>query len=295
MPARSLPLGWKEAYADDEVDVVPCPLCGSGEARDLAVEWTLVVSRCARCGLDYVRRRPRTPELNYSQDAELLLRKYAPVIREEVPHTRDPNYAELLDRLEPYRGGGRLLDVGPFMGFFLRRAAQRGWQVVGADTSEVLARLVREQLGFDVRVGLLGELGFEEEFDAVTVLDVLEHVPDPVELLSGARRALRPGGVVLVKVPHGRWNRLKHRLGHRDAYDAREHILHFGAGTLREAFRRAGLDPVELFVPRPVQGGGLRLRVPRKGVWAVGHALYRATGAPGPLSLDLCLLGRRPR
>jgi SAM-dependent methyltransferase len=292
----ALPRGWKEAYRDDEVEVVPCPLCGSDEARDVAVEWTLVVARCGSCGLDYVRRRPRAPEANYFQDPDVLLRKYAPVIREEAAHTRDPNYAELLDRLERFRdgSGGRLLDVGPFMGFFLRRAAQRGWEVVGADPSDTLSALVRRELGLDVRTGYLGELGFDAEFDAVTILDVLEHVPDPVGTLSQARGAVRPGGVVLVKVPHGRWNRLKHRLRYPDAYDAREHVLHFGARTLREAFRRAGLEPVELFVPRPVQGGGLLRRVPRKAIWAAGALIFRLTGRPTALAPDLCLLGRRP-
>lgn len=285
---------WKTAYADDEVEVAACPLCGADAAEDLAEEWTLVLARCRSCGMEFVRRRIRDSEANYRPDPEHLLRKYAPVLSGEVEHNREPLYGELLRRLEPYRGRGRLLDVGPFMGFFVRRAAREGWDVEGVDQSPTIAQIVREHIGVEVRLGYLEELGLEDEFDVVTFLDVLEHVRNPVEVLDAARRALRPGGVVLVKVPHARWNHLKRRLRFRDAYDAREHILQFRAETLEEAFRRAGLEPVELFLPGPVQGGTWRRRIPRRAVWLLGAAISRLRGKPGPLSLDLALIGRRP-
>jgi SAM-dependent methyltransferase len=291
----SAPVGWKAAYRDDEVEVVPCPLCGADEAEDVAREFTLVVARCRACGMEYVRRRLPFSEANYRPAPEHLLRKYEPVLSGRVEHNREPLYGELLRRLEPYRGEGRLLDVGPFMGFFLRRAAREGWDVAAVDQSPTIAEIVRERIGVgDVRLGYLEELGIDSEFDVVTFLDVLEHVRNPVEVLAAARRAVRPGGVVLVKVPHARWNGLKRRLGFRDAYDAREHILQFRAETLEDAFRRAGLEPLELFLPGPVQGGTWRRRWPRRAVWLLGAALFRLQGRPGPLSLDLALFGRRP-
>jgi 2-polyprenyl-3-methyl-5-hydroxy-6-metoxy-1,4-benzoquinol methylase len=291
----SAPPGWKDAYAEEEVEVVPCPLCGSGQADEVAEEFTLRLSRCRSCGMEYVRRRIRFSEQNYRPDPEHLLHKYEPVLGGRVQHNREPLYGELLRRLQPHRGEGRLLDVGPFMGFFLRRAAREGWHVAAVDQSPTIAQIVRERIGVeDVRLGYLEQLGIDSEFDVVTFLDVLEHVRNPVEVLAAARRAVRPGGVVLVKVPHARWNHVKRRLGFRDAYDAREHILQFRAETLEEAFCRAGLEPVKLFLPGPVQGGTWRRRVPRRAVWLLGAALFRLQGRPGPLSLDLALIGRRP-
>ena len=46
-------------------------------------------------------------------------------------------------------------------------------------------------------------LPFEDgAVDAVVMLDVLEHVPEPRAVLTEVRRVLRPGGVVVLSVPH---------------------------------------------------------------------------------------------
>lgn len=291
---------WPQRYADDEVEIVDCPLCGSGESEAIATEWSLVVARCRSCRVGYVRRRVVRPELSYRADRAALLAKYGPVIRGERAHVREPNYEEVVERLErvlPERG--RLLDVGAHIGFFLRTAKRRGWEVVGVEQSPELAQLARDEMGLDVRTGYFHEHAFDGEFDAVTFLDVLEHVPDPVETLALARRAARPGGLVLAKVPHLRWNLLKHRALKRvagdslDAFDAREHLIQFTDRTLEEAFRRAGLEPVELFVPRPVQTRGAPVRAVRAAAHNAARAWLRARRAAPPLAPDLCLIARR--
>ena len=291
---------WRQRYADDEVEIVDCPLCGSSEAEAIAKEWSLVVARCRNCGVGYVRRRVVRPELSYRADRAALLAKYEPVIRGERAHVRQPNYEEVVERLErvlPDRG--RLLDVGAHIGFFARVAERRGWEVVGVEQSPVLARLARDEMGLHVRTGYFENFAFDGEFDAVTFLDVLEHLPAPVAALERARRAVRPGGVVLAKVPHLRWNVLKARWlkplakGRMDAFDAREHLLQFTSETLSEAFRRAGLEPVDLFVPLPVQTGGPARRALRAAAAAVASRRLGSNGSAPALAPDLCLIALR--
>lgn len=292
---------WKSSYREGEVGYVACPLCRSEEARTVAVEWSLVIARCKSCGMVYTRRRLADPHGLYRGEASAFQEKYGAVIRGDVAHTRQPNYEQVLDRLELFRpvGGGSLLDVGPHIGFFMRAAQARGWNVTGVEQSPVLAELARSELGLDVRTGYLGELDLEQAFDVVTFLDVLEHVPDPVETLLLARKGVREGGIVLAKVPNLRWNLLKQRVGKPllqdriDIFDAREHLLQFDERTLLYAFERAGLEPAELFVPRPVQTGARARRVLRAAASTTGRAAFRVTGSASALCTDLVAIGRR--
>jgi SAM-dependent methyltransferase len=97
-----------------------------------------------------------------------------------------------------------LLDVGCGDGEFLSRARERGWAVSGAEIDRRAVRRAVEARGLtgvrlvDVRDGLAG---CGEGFDAVTAFDLVEHLPDPVALVSEMAARARPGGGVVVAVP----------------------------------------------------------------------------------------------
>ena len=92
------------------------------------------------------------------------------------------------------RLGGRLLEVGcgdaPYRGLF----APRVERYVASDLALSPGRVDVVTDG--------GQLGFRSDsFDSVLCTQVLEHVPDPLCVLSEVRRVLRPGGLALLTVP----------------------------------------------------------------------------------------------
>jgi SAM-dependent methyltransferase len=97
----------------------------------------------------------------------------------------------------------RVLDLGCAFGFGTRRAA-RGRLVVGIDVNEAYIRRAARAGGGARFLRAAGErLPFADAaFDAVLCLDVLEHVADERAILCEIARVLRPGGALIVSVPH---------------------------------------------------------------------------------------------
>jgi hypothetical protein len=76
------------------------------------------------------------------------------------------------------------------------------WQTQGIDFDMGAVRAARER-GLSVSEGGLAEQGYPDAtFDAVAMVHVIEHVPDPVTVLIEARRVLRPGGRLVLITPN---------------------------------------------------------------------------------------------
>lgn len=97
----------------------------------------------------------------------------------------------------------RLLDVGAGLGVFPFRMKQAGWTCVALDMDERLATHQREAAGVEGIVGDVKKLDGSRLFDLITFNKVLEHVPDPVEMLGSVARLLTSGGFVYVELPDG--------------------------------------------------------------------------------------------
>jgi SAM-dependent methyltransferase len=111
-------------------------------------------------------------------------------------------------KLEPK---GHLLDIGCGSGSFLRLAKSRGYQVTGIDVSKAAIKLAKEKFGlcdvYDLSAEeLLSRKSWERRFDIICLFDVLEHLENPVGVLSGLKKLLKPNGYVVCTVPsYQRW------------------------------------------------------------------------------------------
>ncbi|MBL4844726.1 MAG: class I SAM-dependent methyltransferase [Planctomycetes bacterium] len=160
------------------------------------------------------------------------------------------------------RQKGSLLDVGCGAGRFLLAARERGWRVAGVDLSESNAR-AGQATGLDVRSAALADAGFEEQsFDAARLNQVIEHVPEPLDLLRDVAKVLRPGGLLSLATPNiaslsarflgAQWNHLGSELN--------GHLVLFSRATLTRALVEAGFRPLRW------KTIGLRLRPRSSGV-----------------------------
>lgn len=149
-------------------------------------------------------------------------------------------------------GAGRLLDIGCGFGHFVKWANDNGWDAWGYDTDEWAIQR-SEAPGRIVSV----LTGIAERFDLLTMWDVLEHGPDPIDFAASLKPLLRPGGRILVGCPDFdslklRWEYYRLR---PDQFTAmvrpHEHYSQFTQLGLRLTLERAGFERVATLRPPP--------------------------------------------
>jgi SAM-dependent methyltransferase len=155
----------------------------------------------------------------------------------------EAKFDRVLARVERFVPVGRLLDVGAGPGFLVAAACRRGWQASGLDLNEWAAEYAQRELGVDVRAGDLADGAFAgEQFDAVTMMDVVEHVSDPDDLLERVAAIVRPGGVVALLTPDA-GSFVSRALGRRwpEVRRPGEHMVLFSVRGLSATLARHGL------------------------------------------------------
>jgi 2-polyprenyl-3-methyl-5-hydroxy-6-metoxy-1,4-benzoquinol methylase len=190
-----------------------CCVCGASQAVPHLVTWdrshglpgTFTFVRCASCGHVYLSPRPDERELaryyppDYSAHPTAIDDEPRPWSRWSRRYGLAKRCRVVTGRLSP----GRLLDVGCGTGNFLHEMRRHGWDVAGVEPSERAAEYARQRFGLDVRTGVLDDLDLPAgSFDAVSLWQVIEHVPDPRRTLAQVRRLLRPGGLLVVSAPN---------------------------------------------------------------------------------------------
>jgi SAM-dependent methyltransferase len=215
-----------------------CVACGS---RDRLEELTLEAWRILRCpcGLRTLDPEPEEEQLvEVFDDGSIYEGAFG--LRADIMD----RHALTLSGLERRVRQGRLLDVGCGTGFFLEAARARGWDCVGVDPSPFSVDAIRS-LGFEGHHGLLNEVDLPEaSFDAVTLLQVVEHLLDPRELLAGCMRLLRPGGVLLIATPNPASLLARATREGFNYWIPPVHCVWYTPRTLRAVMRRAGVGSV---------------------------------------------------
>ncbi len=249
-----------EEYSRTKIEIVPCNLCGSGRRKTIVAKFGLAIVRCRKCGLVYANPRLIESELKKRYGAGYFFGEYLPLFRADAfSYSLDvikDHYSLYLSILTKYfQPGKRLLDIGCGAGFFLKAAELAGWSVAGTETSEAASDYARAVTKVKVFYGNLEEIRLApESYDAVTMLDILEHLPDPMGTLKQARRVLKKGGILIVNTPDYQ-SLSRVFLGKTWAVlSPAEHLYYFAEKTLRLAlgqagFRVIGLGNLLIFIP----------------------------------------------
>lgn len=261
-----------------EIQCCPAPdciLCGSvggfehenlaDKLFDVPGRWNLRRCPNSKCGMLWLDPRPRPEQLwklyltywTHGADGPA-----AAVADAEVSQARQRALKRLAALVFPWRRSallsdsrylfdvppGRLLDVGCGNGAFISGMAQRGWQATGLDFDEQAVAAARRHPNVTVLSGGLTEQAFADgQFDAITLSNVIEHVPDPKGTFQELERILAPGGRLVVITPNA--NSLGHKAFGRSwrGLEPPRHLFLFTQEALKSQAEAVGLTRNKVF------------------------------------------------
>jgi 2-polyprenyl-3-methyl-5-hydroxy-6-metoxy-1,4-benzoquinol methylase len=215
-----------------------CLVCEHKDLTALSGYEKAFLVKCHNCGFVFSERVPTIEELdnhykNYGSNfycSELTIKRYN----------------EILDKMEPFRKTGRLLDIGCGIGFFLDEAKKRGWEVYGTEYSERLIGLLREK-GITIHEGQLNSKNYEEGFfDVVTSFEVIEHINNPISEINQIGKLIRKGGLVYITTPNFN-SLLRRRLKIQyNVINYPEHLSYYAPRTLTKLFNSNGFKKLKV-------------------------------------------------
>lgn len=227
-----------------------CPICrnSAGHYTEKSGHHIYV---CPVCDIGFVSPIPAKNELARLYSESYFHNKgngscgYTDYDRDKEPMRKVfEHYLEKLEQLTN-KGKRNIFDIGAATGYFLDMARARGWNTFGSEISDY-ARDEATSRGHRMFRADVAPAELPEKMHAITMWDVLEHVPDPQTTLYSANQFLVHNGVIAINTVDrtSLWARL---LGpHWHLMIPPEHLNYFSPKSLDMALHNAGFQMIEV-------------------------------------------------
>lgn len=240
-------------FLNDKKEFIPgtyhkrnCPLCREKHETSTQLYYVhgMHIVECKNCSMVYsVEVLDKSLDKQLYNSEEKAQNAFVNVKRNNLYRELEQKKAQYyLNCIDSFRKiPGTLLDIGCSTGVLLQEAAIRGWKCFGVDTDENACQFIKDT-SIEIHHGFFPEVFAEDkhQFDLITLLDVLEHVEDPVWFLTQVNDYLKNNGKVLIQVPN--YNSLIIRLeGASNSNYGHGHWSYFSPESLTLAAKKVGL------------------------------------------------------
>lgn len=202
------------------------------------------IVKCIDCGLVFCYPR---------KSKKAILDRYSSFVDykyEKEREARKINQQSILTTIEDLiKRKGRLLDVGAATGAFLEIARNSKWKINGLEPSRWAISYARDKYKIKISQGIINNAKFKKSsFDAITFIDVIEHVDSPRELLLFAKKFIKNDGVIVLITPN--FGSMVARILRERWWHVRpDHLFYFDNSTLKLLIESLGFEVVKIKKP----------------------------------------------
>lgn len=236
---------------NDDKSYNKCNMCNSNQQRLLYsikqgnIKFEVV--KC-KCGLVFVNPRYNPDWYNkyYEEDYFKGLLDNAYHSSSQFNQEYEKTYRRYVDFFlnnQFIKKKGNYLDIGCASGHLVGIFNSLGWNASGIDVSEYSTKYGREIRGLNIITGDLLEAKFpSNHFEIITMLEVIEHLSEPMKYLEEIKRILSNDGTLIVSTPNVDYFLAKLRREKWWGYKIIGHIHFFSIKTMSEMLDKLGLE-----------------------------------------------------
>ena len=234
-----------------------CPCCGSASvfpalsAKDYTVSAELFeIWHCDDCTARFTQRVPDAVSIgpyyqsvnyvSHSDTAKGFINRLYHLVRNYTLGSKRKLVQEVTGKKT-----GTLLDVGAGTGAFSNAMQLAGWKITALEPDDTARGNALTKYGLILQSPDTLFTLDAEQFDAITMWHVLEHVHDLHGHLSQFQKLLKPGGRLLIAVPNYTSYDAKSYREHWAAYDVPRHLYHFSPKSMQLLGNAKGFELVD--------------------------------------------------
>ena len=139
----------------------------------------------------------------------------------------------------------RILDVGCAAGYLLKGFIDQGWQGTGIEANQSMAKYGKEQLGLDVQHTTIENFRSSTKYDAVTMVQVISHLIDPVSSIDSIYQQLNDDGLLLIETWNCRSLTAKALKTHWHQYNPPSVLHWFSRASLSDLLDQHGFQVIQ--------------------------------------------------
>ncbi|MCM8767772.1 MAG: class I SAM-dependent methyltransferase [Candidatus Omnitrophica bacterium] len=172
--------------------MVKCNFCDGKTLLKVKIKFWKIY-QCKNCKISFLYPIPEKIEQIYNQ--KYFERWYLPTYQQRKKYLE-----KIFLRIEPYISQkGKVLDIGCGIGILLELMREKGFEVIGQDISQFSIESCKKK-GFKV-YSSINNINSENQFDIITMIDVIAHLKEPSNYLQKCKKLLKPNGFLIIKTP----------------------------------------------------------------------------------------------